>query len=60
MTLDTLREIIRTCSTQEALGQMLIIRGISRNQFCEILMLAQFRLWELESKRACDNPPNPS
>lgn len=59
MTLEQIREIIRTMSYQETLGMGLLVRGLTVVQLREILLLAQSQLCELEC-RVPVQPNNPS
>jgi hypothetical protein len=62
MTLEEIRELVRNITVQNTLmmGGAILVRGMTQEQLLEIILLAQSRLCELENKRACDNPPNPS
>lgn len=61
MTLAEIREIVRNVRVQNTLlyGETIVVHGVSQKQFCEIILLAQSQLCELEC-RVPTQTENPS
>jgi hypothetical protein len=61
MTLEQIREILRTVSVQETMmPNTMFVRGLTLPQLREIVLLAQSQLCELECRVPVTEPNNPS